>query len=158
MSNDLEPEVGVGLRSISGPNGRHRMKHLIITPAGLALVAAFAAARGQRRVGVGAAKYRVEVGHVPVLSGTVPGGVSLPILNAVAAPSKVPMISCCSTAATFTTLSQEGKTGGFFFRTFPTVKMQAYTTAKAAIDRGYKKIAIIYINTDFATVMANDFR
>jgi branched-chain amino acid transport system substrate-binding protein len=113
--------------------------------------------QGQPTVGVDAAKYLVEVEHVPVLSGTVSSGVSLPILNAVAAPSKIPMISCCSTATTFTTLSQEGKTGGFFFRTFPTVKMQAYTTAKAAIDRGYKKIAIIYINTDFGTGMVKDF-
>ncbi|MBI1776785.1 MAG: ABC transporter substrate-binding protein [Proteobacteria bacterium] len=113
--------------------------------------------QGQPTVGVDAAKYLVEVEHVPVLSGTVSSGVSLPILNAVAAPSKIPMISCCSTATTFTTLSQEGKTGGFFFRTFPTVKMQAYTTAKAAADRGYKKVTIIYVNTDFGTGLVKDF-
>src|SRR2546421_4504499 len=67
------------------------------------------------------------------------------------------MCRSCSPWAPFTARAQEGKTGGLFFRTAPTVKMQAYTTAKAAVDRGYKKIAIIYINTDFGTGMVKDF-
>src|SRR5215469_636957 len=95
--------------------------------------------QGQPTVGVDAAKYLIEVEGVKSLTGTVSSGVSLPILSAVAAPSKMPMISCCSTAATFTTLAQEGKTGGFFFRTLPTVKTQAYASAKIAGDRGYKR-------------------
>jgi len=67
------------------------------------------------------------------------------------------MISCCSTAATFTTLAQEGKSGGYFFRTLPTLKTQAYATAKVAAERGYKRIAMIYINTDFGTGVVKDF-
>jgi branched-chain amino acid transport system substrate-binding protein len=113
--------------------------------------------QGQPTVGVDAAKYLIDVEGVKALTGTVSSGVSLPILTAVAAPAKTPMISCCSTAATFTTLAQEGKTGGFFFRTLPTVKTQAYASAKIAGDRGYKRIAMIYVNTDFGTGMVKDF-
>ena len=113
--------------------------------------------QGQPTVGVDAAKYLVEVERVPALTGTVSSGVSLPILTSVAAPSKVVQITCCSTAATFTTLAQEGKTDGFFFRTLPTVKTQAYASAKVAAERGYKRIAVVYINTDFGTGMLQYF-
>jgi ABC-type branched-subunit amino acid transport system substrate-binding protein len=113
--------------------------------------------QGQPTVGVDAAKYLVEVEGVPAITGTVSSGVSLPILTSIAAPSRITMISCCSTAATFTTLAQEGKTGGFFFRTLPTVKTQAYASAKVAAERGYKRVAMIYINTDFGTGMVKDF-
>ncbi len=113
--------------------------------------------QGQPTVGVDAAKYLTEVEHVVALTGSVSSGVSLPILTAVAVPSRMPMVSCCSTAATFTTMAQEGKTGGYFFRTLPTVKTQAYATAKIAAERGYKRIAIIYVNTDFGTGMVKDF-
>src|SRR3954468_1837665 len=113
--------------------------------------------QGQPTVGVDAAKYLVEVEHVAALTGAVSSGVTLPILTSVAVPSKIPQISCCSTAATFTTLAQEGKTNGFFFRTLPTVKTQAYASAKIAADRGYKRVAMIYINTDFGTGMVKDF-
>jgi branched-chain amino acid transport system substrate-binding protein len=113
--------------------------------------------QGQPTVGVDAAKYLVEVERVPAITGTVSSGVTLPILTSITAPSKIPLISCCSTAATFTTLAQEGKTGGYFFRTLPTVKTQAYASAKVAADRGYKRVTMIYVNTDFGTGMVKDF-
>ena len=94
--------------------------------------------QGQPAVGVDAAKYLIDVERVSALTGTVSSGVSLPILLSVVAPAKIPMVSCCSTAATFTTLAQEGKTGGFFFRTLPTVKTQAYVSALIAQERGYQ--------------------
>lgn len=114
--------------------------------------------QGQPTVGVDAAKYLVDVEHVPAITGTVSSGVSLPILTSVTAPAKVVQITCCSTAATFTTLAESGESGGFFFRTLPTVKTQAYASAKVAADRGYKKIAVIYINTDFGTGMLGYFK
>jgi ABC-type branched-subunit amino acid transport system substrate-binding protein len=114
--------------------------------------------QGQPTVGVDAAKYLVEVEGVPALTGTVSSGISLPILTSVTAPSKVVQITCCSTAATFTKLAESGESGGFFFRTLPTVKTQAYASAKVAADRGYKRIAVIYINTDFGTGMLEYFK
>ncbi len=114
--------------------------------------------QGQPTVGVDAAKYLVEVEGVPAITGTVSSGVSLPILTSVTAPSKVVQITCCSTAATFTELAESGESGGFFFRTLPTVKTQAYASANVAAERGYKRIAVVYINTDFGTGMLQYFR
>lgn len=113
--------------------------------------------QGQPTVGVDAAKFLTDVERVPALTGTVSSGVTLPILTSVAVPARVPLISCCSTAATFTRLAQEGKTDGFFFRTLPTVKTQAYASAKIAAERGHKRVAMIYVNTDFGTGMVKDF-
>ena len=113
--------------------------------------------QGQPTVGVDAAKYLVDVERVPAITGTIASGVTMPILTSVAIPAGVPMVSCCSTAATFTTLAQEGKTNGLFFRTLPTVKTQAYASAKVAAERGYKKIAMVYVNSDFGTGMVKDF-
>src|SRR5687768_955516 len=113
--------------------------------------------QGQPAVGVDAAKYLTDVERVPAITGAISSGVTLPIVTSVAVPAKVPMVSCCSTAATFTTLAQEGKTNGLFFRTLPTVKTQAYASAKVAAERGYKKIAMVYVNSDFGTGMVKDF-
>jgi branched-chain amino acid transport system substrate-binding protein len=113
--------------------------------------------QGQPAVGVDAAKYLTDVERVPAITGAISSGVTLPIVTSVAVPAKVPVVSCCSTAATFTTMAQEGKTEGLFFRTLPTVKTQAYASAKVAADRGYKRIAMIYVNSDFGTGMVKDF-
>ncbi len=113
--------------------------------------------QGQSTVGVDAAKNLVDVQGVPALIGAISSGVSLPILTSVAAPAKVTMVSCCSTAPTFTTLAQEGKTGGYFFRTLPTTKTQAYAAAKVSAERGYKKVAVIYVNTDFGVNVNKDY-
>jgi branched-chain amino acid transport system substrate-binding protein len=113
--------------------------------------------QGQSTVGVDAAKYLVDVQGVPALIGAISSGVSLPILTSVAAPGKVTMVTCCSTAPTFTTLAAEGKTGGYFFRTIPTTKTMAYAAARLAAQRAYRKTAVIYVNTDFGVNMAKDF-
>lgn len=113
--------------------------------------------QGQPTVGVDAAKNLVDVQGVPALIGAIGSGVSLPILNSVAAPSKVAMVSCCSTSPTFTTLAQEGKTGGYWFRTIPTTKTMAYAAARLAVQRGHRKTAVVYVNTDFGVNLAKDF-
>ena len=113
--------------------------------------------QGQPQVGVDAAKNLVEVSRVPAIIGSIGSGVSLPILTSVAVPGKVAMISCCSTAPTFTTLAKEGKTQGYWFRTLPTSLLQAVTSAKITVDNGWKRTAIIYVNTDFGVNMAKDF-
>ncbi len=110
--------------------------------------------QGQPNVGVDAAKYMIDVERVLALSGGVSSGVTLPQLTSVVVPAKIPYVACCSTAATFTTLAQEGKTGGYFFHLMATVKTQAYGTAMEATARGYKRTAIIYINNDFGSGIA----
>src|SRR5438128_12420962 len=106
--------------------------------------------QGQPTVGVDAAKYLVEVERVPAFTGTISSGVTGPIISAVTAPSKVVQITCCSTASPFTL---DGRSGGYFFRTIPTSKTQAYATASETVRRGMKKTVVIYLNTDFGPDM-----
>ena len=104
--------------------------------------------QGQPTVGVDAAKYLVE--RVQAFTGTISSGGTGPIISAVTAPSKVVQISCCSTASPFTA---DGRSQGYFFRTLPTSKTQAYATASEMARRGLKRTAIIYVNTDFGLDM-----
>ncbi|WP_245449458.1 ABC transporter substrate-binding protein [Chelatococcus asaccharovorans] len=113
--------------------------------------------QGQPNVGVDAAKFLVEVERVAALTAAISSGVTIPVLTSVSVPSKIPQIACCSSAPILTTMAQEGKTGGFFFRTFPTVKNLAYPPAKIAAERGWKRIAMIYVNTDYGTSLVKDF-
>lgn len=113
--------------------------------------------QGLPNVGVDAAKYLAEVEHVSALTASVSSGVTVPIFTSVSVQAKIPQISCCSSAPILTTLAQEGKTGGYFFRTFPTVKTLAYPPAKLAVERGYKRVAVIYLNTDYGVSLMNDF-
>ena len=111
--------------------------------------------QGQPTVGVDAAKYLVEVERVPAFTGTISSGVTGPIISSVTAPSKVVQITCCSTASPFTL---DGRSGGYFFRTIPTSKTQAYATASETVRRGMKKTVVIYINTDFGTDMLRFYK
>ncbi|MDH5452515.1 MAG: ABC transporter substrate-binding protein [Paracoccaceae bacterium] len=101
------------------------------------------------KVGVDAAKALVDLDGVQVLIGAVSSGVSMPILTSVAVPAGVAQFSCCSSSGAFTTLAQEGKTKGLWFRTFATSGVQAVVGAKIAADKGYKSIAILYKNDDW---------
>jgi len=111
--------------------------------------------QGQPTVGVDAAKYLVEVERVPAFTGTISSGITGPIIASVTAPSKVVQITCCSTASTFTL---DGRSGGYFFRTIPTSKTQAYATASETVRRGFKKTVVIYVNTDFGTDMVRFYK
>jgi branched-chain amino acid transport system substrate-binding protein len=106
--------------------------------------------QGQPTVGVDAAKYLVEIERVQAMTGTVSSGVTAPIIASVTAPSRIVQISCCSTASP---LTLDGRSQGYFFRTLPTSKTQAYATASEIARRGLKKTAIIYVNTDFGLDM-----
>ncbi|RMF38326.1 MAG: ABC transporter substrate-binding protein [Alphaproteobacteria bacterium] len=114
--------------------------------------------QGQPTVGVDAAKSLVELEGVPALVGAISSGVSLPILTSVAVPSKVVQISCCSSSETFTQLAKEGKTDGLWFRTYATNRSQSAMAALLATKAGFKKTAVIYVNTDFGVGLANRFK
>jgi branched-chain amino acid transport system substrate-binding protein len=113
------------------------------------------------KVGVDAAKALVDLDGVQVLLGAVSSGVSMPILTSVSVPGNVMQMSCCSSSTAFTKLSEEGKTGGLFFRTFATTGVQAAVGAKVAADQGYQSVAILYKNDDWGqdlnNLIARDF-
>ncbi len=113
------------------------------------------------KVGVDAAKALVDLEGVRVLLGAVSSGVSMPILTSVTVPGAVMQMSCCSSSTAFTKLSEEGKTGGLWFRTFATTGVQTAVGAKIARDKGYGSVAVLYKNDDWgqdvARLIAADF-
>lgn len=113
--------------------------------------------QGQSAVGVDAAKALVDLEGVKALTGAVSSGVTLPILTSVAVPSRTVQISCCSSSESFTALAQEGKTGGYWFRTYATNRSQSAMGALLAQDLGHQRIAVIYVNTDFGVGLAKRF-
>ena len=113
--------------------------------------------QGQSAVGVDAAKSLVDLDGVQALIGAVSSGVSLPVLTSVAVPSRVTQVSCCSSSESFTALAKEGKTDGFWFRTYATNRSQSAMGAKLATDSGFERTAVIYVNTDFGVGLAKRF-
>ena len=113
--------------------------------------------QGQSTVGVDAAKSLVDLDGVQALIGAVSSGVSLPVLTSVAVPSKVVQVSCCSSSESFTALAQEGKTEGYWFRTYATNRSQSAMGAKLTVDSAFKNTAVIYVNTDFGVGLAKRY-
>jgi len=113
--------------------------------------------QGQSAVGVDAAKSLVDLDGVQALIGAISSGVSLPILTSVAVPSKVTQVSCCSSSESFTALAKEGKTDGYWFRTYATNRSQAAMAAYLIDQRGFERTAVVYVNTDFGVGLAKRF-
>ncbi len=110
----------------------------------------------QPSVGLDAARFLVDVQKVNAIIGLVGSGTALSVVNSVSVPNKVPTIACCAVTPALTKMAEEGKTGGYFFRTIPTARNMALAHAKAVADRGYKKTVIMYINNDFGNGVAPD--
>jgi branched-chain amino acid transport system substrate-binding protein len=111
----------------------------------------------QANVAVDAATQLVQVEKVPAIIGGVISPMSIPILTSVTGPAKVLQVSPASSSPTLTALGREGKTGGVFFRTITSDALQGVAAAQFAIDRGFKKIAIIHQNNDFGVNMVKEF-
>ncbi|TPQ31739.1 ABC transporter substrate-binding protein [Cupriavidus pinatubonensis] len=108
-------------------------------------------------VGVDAAKKLVDVQHVPAIVGALSSGVSAAILTSVTTPGKVVLISPASTSPTFTELAKAGKTGGYWFRTTPSDALQGVAMAKVALDAGYRKVAVVYLNNAYGQGLSAEF-
>lgn len=110
----------------------------------------------QPSVGLDAARFLVDVQKVNAIVGLVGSGTALQVVNSVSVPNKIPTVACCAVTPALTRLAEEGKTGGYFFRTIPTARTMALAHAKAVTDKGYKKPVIMYINNDFGNGTAPD--
>ena len=71
----------------------------------------------QPSVGLDAARFLVDVQKVNAIVGLVGSGTALQVVNSVSVPNKIPTVACCAVTPALTKLSEEGKTGGYFFRT-----------------------------------------
>lgn len=111
----------------------------------------------QANVAVDAATQLVQVEKVPAIIGGIISPMTIPILTSVTAPAHVLQVSPASSSPTLTQLGVEGKTNGIFFRTITSDALQGVAAAKFAIDRGFKKIAIIHQNNDFGVNLVKEF-
>ena len=126
-------------------------------PRGCKLVTDTRDSQSQSNVAVDAATQLVQVRHVPVLIGGIISSVTIPILTSVTAPAKVVQISPAASSPTLTELGRAGKTNGIFFRTITSDALQGVAAAKYALDKGFKKIAVIHVNNDFGVNLAKEF-
>ena len=126
-------------------------------PHGCKLVTDTRDSQSQGNVAVDVANQLVQVKRVPVLIGGIISSVTIPILTSVTAPAKVVQISPASSSPTLTTLGREGKTNGIFFRTITSDALQGVAAAKFALDKGFKRIAIIRANNDFGVNLVAEF-
>src|SRR5438128_1393096 len=113
--------------------------------------------QSQGNVAVDAATQLVQVKKVPVIIGGIISSVSIPILTSVTAPAKIVQVSPASSSPTLTALGREGKTNGIFFRTITSDALQGVAAARYAIDKGFKKLAVIHVNNDFGVNMVAEF-
>jgi len=114
-------------------------------------------AQSQGNVAADVAKQLVEIKKVPVIIGGIISSVSMPILTSVTAQSGVVQISPASSSPSFTSLAEQGKTGGWFFRTITSDALQGTVAAKYALDVGFKKLSVINVNNDFGSNMVKEF-
>jgi ABC-type branched-subunit amino acid transport system substrate-binding protein len=126
-------------------------------PHGCKLVTDTRDSQSQGTVAVDAANQLVQLKKVPVIIGGIISSVSIPILTSVTAPAKIVQVSPASSSPTLTALGREGKTNGIFFRTITSDALQGTAAAKYALDRGFKKIAVIHVNNDFGVNMFGEF-
>jgi branched-chain amino acid transport system substrate-binding protein len=124
---------------------------------GCKLVTDMRDSQSQGNVAVDVATQLVQVKRVPVVIGGIISSVSIPILTSVTAPAKVVQVSPGSSSPTLTALGRDGKTNGVFFRTITSDALQGVATAKFALDKGFKKVAVIHVNNDFGVNMLAEF-
>ena len=115
-------------------------------------------AQSQGTVAVDQARQLVDLKKVPAIIGGIISSVSIPVVTSVTGPAGVVQISPASTSPTLTKLGNEGKTGGWFFRTITSDALQGTAAAKYAIDNDMKTLAIIHVNNDFGVNMLAEFR
>lgn len=115
-------------------------------------------AQSQGSVAVDQARQLVDLKKVPAIIGGIISAVSIPVVTSVTAPAGVVQISPASTSPTLTRLGNEGKTGGWFFRTITSDALQGTAAAKFAMDQGFTTLALIHVNNDFGVNMVSEFR
>ena len=113
--------------------------------------------QSQPTVAVDAANQLVQLRKVPVLIGGIVSSVTVPILTSVTGPAGVLQVSPAASSPRLTELGREGRSGGLFLRTITSDALQGSVAASYALERGMRRIAIIYVNNDFGTQLQREF-
>jgi branched-chain amino acid transport system substrate-binding protein len=124
---------------------------------GCPLVTATKDSQGQSTVAVDAANQLVQLMKVPVIIGDIISSTTIPMLTTVTGPAKIIQVSPAASSPRLTSLGRQGKTGGMFFRTITSDALQAKVAATFALDRGLRRLAVIYVNDDFGVDLYQEF-
>ena len=104
-------------------------------------------------VGRAAAERLVNIDRVPAIVGALSSGVSQAV-SSVTIAGRVVQISPASTSVALTDLDDKD----FFFRTTLSDVGQGPIQARAALDLGFKKVSVIYVNNPYGKGLAELFR
>ena len=106
---------------------------------------------------VDAANQLVQLSKVPLIIGGDISAVTIPMLTAVTGPARVVQISPAASSPRLTVLAQDPRSGGMFFRTITSDSLQGTVAARYALDRGLRRLAMIYVNNDFGVDLSTEF-
>jgi len=107
--------------------------------------------------GVNAARTLVDIDGVVGIIGASASGVTIPVAESVAIPSKVPQMSNASTSPVITDLpADEGQ--DFLFRTVVTDAVQGVVLGMLATEEGYKRAAVFWINSAYGQGLFGQFK
>ena len=102
---------------------------------------------------VAAAERLITSDRVNAIMGADCSGVTMSILQNVAIPNGVVMISPSATSPSFTTTDSNG----LFFRTAPSDARQGQVMAEVIRERGISTVAVTYTNNDYGKGLADSF-
>ena len=91
--------------------------------------------------------------NVAAIMGADCSGVTIAVLNNVAAPNGVVMISPSATTPALTDIDDKG----FFFRTAPSDARQGQVLTDVLVAKGVKSVALTYTNNDYGKGFADSF-
>ncbi len=100
-----------------------------------------------------AAERLITSDKVAAIVGADCSGVTTAIVNNVAVPNGVPIISPSATSPALTTIADNG----YFFRTAPSDARQGQVIAQITIDKGIKEVAVTYTKNDYGQGLADSF-
>ncbi len=103
--------------------------------------------------GVDAARSLVDVEKAVAIVGAVSSGVTVAVAQSVTIPKERLIVSGGSTAPSITTLDDKD----FLFRTNPSDAAQGIVLARLAVEQGFKKVGIMYVNNAYGEGLVNQF-
>lgn len=109
--------------------------------------------RANAQVALDSASKLVEVDQVPAIVGALSSGASTSATS-VTIPGQVVMISPASTSPTLTGL----KDNDYFFRTCPSDALQGKVQGALAMELGYKRASVLYVNNPYGKGLAENFK
>lgn len=95
----------------------------------------------------------ITVDNVVAIMGADCSGVTRSVLENVAMPNGVPMISPSATSPAFSTFDS----GGIFFRTAPSDARQGVVVAEMLMERGISTVAVSFTNNDYGRGLSDSF-